>query len=325
MRLAEMSTEGPEYTLVAYLDLFWLPVGAGTHLQRASLVAYESVAAALARRHRSILCHAGLKGVLDGRTFTLELTPVPAAQDTPPLITGAVGSPLAGRLRIFRYQLICRESDALPDEQWAVEHPVRLTEDAAAIQRLFDVAPTVPAYTWGRRVQGASEMWTSNSAISWLLLESGISLADVHVPRGATAPGWQAGIDTRKRSTEPHVQSPVMEITRAVTPGDVAGLLHHPPRATLAFVDSGVIQALPVAFAYDSGRFFVGLSTQEPPAGRVRLLVDDGPWYFDLRGAWVRGHLLPAVPPAGPGRAAAWFELLPEKSVAWHYGHMREI
>lgn len=306
------------------LDLYWLPVGAGTHFQRASLAVYESFAAALARRPRSILCHAALKGNVGERPFTIELTPVPAVQDVRPAMAGAVGSSLAARLRIFRYQLVCRESDALPDEQWRIGHPQRLSSDATAIQHLLALARTVPAHTWGRRVRGTSEMWTSNSAVSWLLLKAAIPLEGVAIPDGATAPGWQAGIDAWKAENGSGVESRPMEITRAITPADLGPLLAHPPRATLAFVRDGAVEAIPVAFFYDAGRYLVGLSSKEPPPGRVRLLIDDGPWYFDLRGLWARGRLTPTSAPAGSVAAAAWFELEPEKTVAWHYGRMRD-
>lgn len=310
--------------MVDHLDLYWLPVGAGTHFQRAGLVVYESLAAALARRSRSTLCHAGLKASIGGRTFTLELTPVPAVQVVRPAITGAVGSSVAAHLRIFRYQLICREATALPDEQWVVGDPQRLTTDPAAIHRLMDLAPSVPAHTWGRRIAGTSEMWTSNSAVSWLLLEARIAPGMATIPNGTTAPGWHAGIDAWMWAHRPAVESQAMEITRAVTPSDLAPLLAHPPRATLAFVRDGAVDAMPVAFLYDNGRYLVGLSSSVPPSGRVRLLVDDGSWYFDLRGAWVRGRLVPTTAPAGSVSAEAWFELEPEKTAAWHYGRMRE-
>jgi hypothetical protein len=117
----------------------------------------------------------------------------------------------------------------------------------------------------------------------------------------------------------------VKRVTRAVRPEDLRELLEHPPRATLAFVSGGTIQASPVAFRYESGRYLVGLSPgTEPPAGRVKVLVDDGPWYFDLRGVWVRGSLTPIEPPAGALEGQAWCELAPEKTAAWHYGSMRE-
>lgn len=114
-------------------------------------------------------------------------------------------------------------------------------------------------------------------------------------------------------------------VTRAVQPEDLRPLLERPPRATLAFVREGAIHAIPVAFRFDAGRYLVGLPDDAvPPAGRVKLLVDDGPWYFDLRGVWVRGALSACEGPAGVPDGNAWFELKPEKTVAWHYGSMRQ-
>lgn len=114
-------------------------------------------------------------------------------------------------------------------------------------------------------------------------------------------------------------------VTRSVQPEDLRELLERPPRATLAFVRDGVIEAVPVAFRFESGRYLVGLpGDAEPPADRVKLLVDDGHWYFDLRGVWVRGALGPCEAPPGEPAGTAWFELQPEKAAAWHYGSMRE-
>jgi hypothetical protein len=117
----------------------------------------------------------------------------------------------------------------------------------------------------------------------------------------------------------------VKSVTRAVKPEDLRELLEHPPRATLAFVREGRIEAIPVAFRWHGGRYFAGLPEgADAPAGRVKLLVDDGPWYFDLRGVWVRGALAPCEAPAGAPEGLSWFELTPEKTAAWHYGRMRE-
>ena len=113
-------------------------------------------------------------------------------------------------------------------------------------------------------------------------------------------------------------------ITRAVTPLDLRELLEDPPRATLAFVAKGAVQAIPVAFRWRDDRYFVGTPPEvTPPAGRVKVLVDDGRWYFELHGVWVRGFLAPCGPPLSAPKNLAWFELEPEKVVAWHYGRMR--
>ena len=148
---------------------------------------------------------------------------------------------------------------------------------------------------------------------------------------------WTVGVFGRVRCANrlkrfpPHnigadVEYAVMKhVTRAVQPEDLGDLLMRPPRATLAFVSDGTIQALPVAFRYENGRYLVGLPAgMEPPVGAVKLLVDDGRWYFDLRGFWVRGTLAACQTPASTTDGSAWFELTPQKTIAWHYGRMRE-
>lgn len=113
-------------------------------------------------------------------------------------------------------------------------------------------------------------------------------------------------------------------VTRAIPATDVLDLLEHPPRATLAFVRDGTIEALPVAFRLAGERclFGVGPGTGTLP-DRAKLLIDDGPWYFDLRGTWLRGPVVPSDALEGESEPLEWYELTPVKSVAWHYGSMR--
>lgn len=187
--------------------LYWVPVGAGTsELQRASLRLWEAIEAARARRPRMILLHSALKLVFEGgETSTLELTPEFIRAPVPALAGGPVGSRLAGRLRLFRYQLLCLPVTALPDEEWAIASPVVLSEDARAATRILELAPTIPRHTWGRRAPGTREMWTSDSVVSWLLVRAGIDLSGVAPPAGGRAPGWYAGLDlARERGTMGH-------------------------------------------------------------------------------------------------------------------------
>jgi len=177
----------------SWAELSWIPVGAGTRFQRASLVLYESLAAALSRRGRQQLVHAGLRGSHQGRPFTLELMPAPPG----PLsgeVTGPVGTNWAGRFRLFRYQVCLLPNEALPDQAWAIEPPTRLSDDSAVVAAILDLSKKVPAYTWGRRRPGRAEMWTSDSAVSWILSRAGVELETVGPPPRSRAPGWQSGI-----------------------------------------------------------------------------------------------------------------------------------
>lgn len=193
-----MTNEAPATT--AFIDLYWMPVGAGTHLQRASLALYEAARAAVARRPRMALVHSALKLGRQGQLFTLELMPLERGQPEAPLMTGPVGARLAGRLRLFTYQLRLREDDRLPDEQYRVQPPERVACEKAAVDRLLELGPALPVYTWGRRVPGTSEMWTSDSAVSWLLIKSGIDAASIALPPKSRAPGWRAGIEVALRA-----------------------------------------------------------------------------------------------------------------------------
>jgi hypothetical protein len=180
----------------AAVELYWIPVGAGTsRLQQASLRLWEAFEAARARRPQATLFHSALKLRIGGMTQTLELMPAFARVPAQPLLTGPVGASIAGRSRLFRYQLVCLEVDALPDEQWAVNSPQVLARDGATAHRILALARAVPAHIWGRRVPGTSEMWTSDSAISWLLVRAGVEMSAARIPAGGRAPGWKAGIE----------------------------------------------------------------------------------------------------------------------------------
>jgi hypothetical protein len=184
-----------------FVDLYWIPVAAGTlsRFRHWSLACWEASAAILARRPRAKLYHSALKiGLPSGDIYTLELTPVFAGETVPPLMTGPVGIRGADRIRIFRYQMRCHRSDRLPDEEWAVGAPVRLADDCATSERILRLAPTVPPYVWGLRAPRTKEMWTSDSAISWLLVRSGIDPDQVAMPPGGRAPGWFAGIQAAR-------------------------------------------------------------------------------------------------------------------------------
>lgn len=111
------------------------------------------------------------------------------------------------------------------------------------------------------------------------------------------------------------------EITRAVTTADLAEFLGEATRATVAWSDGGDVVAEPAAFRYEGGRYLVGLPAGRLSAGvEVAALIDGGPMYFDLRGVRLRG---PAVPVSGEG-GLDWFEVRPEREVAWHYGTLRQ-
>jgi len=180
----------------AYVDLFWLPLGAGGHSVRFNGLVFEAIAARLEKRTRCDLYHAALEVELPPGRYTIEMTPVPDGNGVARGVVaqGPVGSRAASRLRIFRYEIRCWLDGAIPDVDWVVESPRRLTEDPLLARRVLDLVPHVPTYVWGRDELGAGEMWNSNSLVSWLLARSGIDVGRAQPPAGGRAPGWDAGL-----------------------------------------------------------------------------------------------------------------------------------
>ncbi len=55
------------------------------------------------------------------------------------------------------------------------------------------------------------------------------------------------------------------------------------------------------------------------------MLVDDGPYWFQLRGVSVRGIAIPVDPPLGDElEALAWYAIEVRRVLAWDYGAIRE-
>jgi hypothetical protein len=92
---------------------------------------------------------------------------------------GAVGSRVAGCLRLFRYEVRCWEDGSIADVGEAVSSPQDLSDDPRFARRLLELTPSVPMTVWGRDELETGEMWTSNSVISWLLACSGLPAPSV--------------------------------------------------------------------------------------------------------------------------------------------------
>lgn len=113
------------------------------------------------------------------------------------------------------------------------------------------------------------------------------------------------------------------KITRAVTIEDLQGLLARSRYATVAWQAAGEAAAAPCAFSFKGGRYRFGLPAGTLDAGaEVALVVDAGPFFFDLRGVRVRGAA--ALLDGEHDGGLAWFEVEPALEVAWHYGRMRD-
>jgi hypothetical protein len=183
------------------LDLYWLPLGAGGHSVRLNGRVYEAVAAAWQRRARCDLYHSALEVTTPDGVYAIEMAPelIGGRGEHGAVAGGAVGSRLLGRSALFRYEVRLWLGGTIPDLAEAVESPRRLSTDAALVTRLLELVPQVPTPVWGRDELHAGEMWNSNSLVSWLLVSAGVDLAQVRLPSGGRAPGWDAGLDVAKR------------------------------------------------------------------------------------------------------------------------------
>jgi hypothetical protein len=186
----------------AYVDLYWLPLGAGGHSVRLNGRIYEAFASRLEGREPCDLYHSALEVRVSEGRFVVEQTPVRDGNGRArgAIAEGPVGTPAAGHLRLFRYEVRCWRNGRIPDVAEAVESPRRLTKDPSCARRLIQLVPRVPTLVWGRDTLGLGEMWNSNSVISWLIASSGLAAAAIQPPSGGRAPGWHAGIELASRS-----------------------------------------------------------------------------------------------------------------------------
>jgi hypothetical protein len=181
--------------LPATVDLSWIPLGAGQHVVRLSGKLFEVVSARVHARPPCDLYHSALVVVVPEGRFVIEQTPVIDGQGDRRgvVLEGPVGTRLAGRFRLFRYEVRRWRDGVIPDIAAAVS-TVRVADDPVITGRILDLVPSVPPLVWGRDHGGTGDMWNSNSVISWLLARAGVDAAGISPPRRGRAPGWHAGI-----------------------------------------------------------------------------------------------------------------------------------
>ncbi len=117
-------------------------------------------------------------------------------------------------------------------------------------------------------------------------------------------------------------------VTRDVEPSALQDLLAQPPRATVAFVDHDAVDLLPARTGFSNGTYRFGVSVDVAPDLRnheVVLLIDDGPYWFELRGISVRGGATRIDPPGQRDKdLLTWYTIEPRRILAWDYGAIRE-
>jgi hypothetical protein len=183
------------------VDLYWIPLGAGGHSVRFNGIVYETISAMIQRRPRRDIYHTALAIRMSSGLYTIEMTPVPNRRswERGVVAEGPVGTRWAGRLRIFRYEVRRWCDGVIPDLQYAVAEPLRVTDDPGLAHRVLELLPSVPTPTWGRDELRVGEMWSCNSIVSWVLTRAGLDTDRILLPSAGRAPGWDAGIAVARR------------------------------------------------------------------------------------------------------------------------------
>jgi len=118
-------------------------------------------------------------------------------------------------------------------------------------------------------------------------------------------------------------------VTRDVEPSTLEDLLEHPPRATVAFINRDQAEVVPARAQCRAGTYRFGVLpelTTDLENREVVVVIDDGQYFFELRGISVRG-LARRIYRAEPGdeEALAWYVIEPRRILAWNYDAMRDV
>jgi len=188
--------DSPPAAAGSWIDLYWLPLGAGGRVVPRCGRAFEGMSAARDHRSAQPLFHSALEIGRQGTTYVIEMAPAWSSTDPERgvVVVGPVGLRPLGRLRFFRYEVRCWPRGRIPDVAWAVDSPRRLSDDDLVAARVLSQLSMVPTLTWGRDELGLGDMWNSNSLVAWLLSMGDLDTAGVEPPRGGRAPGWSAGL-----------------------------------------------------------------------------------------------------------------------------------
>ena len=187
----------------AWVDLYWIPLGAGATLPIVGWSGrlFESVAAHRTRRQPQDLYHAALEIWLNEVRYTVEMAPAWGNSHGQDGVVGAgpVGLRLLGRSRFFRYEVRRWRNGVIPDLAEAVGGLTRVTDAVEPTVAALDAVSTFPRSTWGRDELKTGDMWNSNSLVAWVLTCAGVDISTVAPPAGGRAPGWSAGVVAASR------------------------------------------------------------------------------------------------------------------------------
>ncbi|MBI1816148.1 MAG: hypothetical protein HYR72_14315 [Deltaproteobacteria bacterium] len=114
-------------------------------------------------------------------------------------------------------------------------------------------------------------------------------------------------------------------VTRDVEPAVLNDLRDGPARASVAFVDSGAVDVVPARARCRADVYQLGVSADVAPDlthREVVLVIDDGPYWFQLRGLSVRGVAERVAQTDADG--LDWYMIKTKRVLAWDYGTIHE-
>ena len=120
---------------------------------------FEAITARLQGRRQCDLYHSALVVVVPEGRFVIEQTPIPDAhgERRGVVLEGPVGTRLAGRFRLFRYEVRRWRDGAIPDIAQTVSS-IRVANDLGRASQILDLVPSLPALVWGRDERHTGEM-----------------------------------------------------------------------------------------------------------------------------------------------------------------------
>ena len=141
---AERFRVPPHEIVTPGLYLYWIPLGAGAHVVRVSGAIYEALYAFAHREPRKALYHSALVADTGDGRYVIEVTPIPddrGRAERGVVGEGPVGSRLLARWRVFRYEIRRWRNGTIPDVDYAIESPVKVTDDADTTRTSSTTSP----------------------------------------------------------------------------------------------------------------------------------------------------------------------------------------
>lgn len=178
-----------------YVRLYWVPVGGTSITDVLDFIANRLID----NPDGKTIYHSALEIQFpeggECRRFVIELT---ESEDDPAekarvgeTVEHNIFGPFNYTIRLFRNGEV--------EDQVNAQAPITLSNDCRIASNIAALvaAEEVPDLDYGEKIgtrSGATDRWTSNSVISWLLQRTGLNPGGIFPPDGGIAPGWDAGL-----------------------------------------------------------------------------------------------------------------------------------